>query len=133
MVSQNLEMSRAPRSRITVEPGVQKAIDENRAAAFSLLLSLHKYSRWVSSLQSSRPTSAAAAGKELQRVNETIAYFPELGRQVSNVLALHLELIECLRETHGTSDARDILPIATRQGEAVAKLSASCERLTPRP
>jgi len=103
--------------------------------AFMLLFSLHRYARWVSSLKSTRPLSARAAGKEVQRLVELKTQFPELTRKIGAVLALHLELVSCLTPGKGQKQGLALqwpkfLNLATRQGEAVARLTACCEGMT---
>lgn len=105
------------------------------ATAFMLLFSLQKYGRWVSSLKSTRPLSATAASKELQRLAELKSQFPALSGKITTVLALHLELMGCLAPGRGHYKGLALqwprfLNLATRQGEAVARLSACCEKLT---
>lgn len=114
---------------------MKQASVQTRAAAFSLLLSLHKYARWVSSLRSSRPSSAAAAGKELQQMSELKKVFPGLGRKLRTPLALHLELIGCMaagteKRQGRTVRSPEFLELASRQAEAVARLTAFCDGLT---
>ena len=105
--------------------------NHHRATAFTLLLSLHKYDQWVSSLRSARPGSASVAGKELQRMAALKSEIPGLSRKVNTVLDLHLELIGQLGSAkQGPLHSAEFLALATRQGEAVAKLSASCEGMT---
>ena len=106
-----------------------KVTPGDRAVAFALLLSLHKYARWLSSLRSSRPLSAASAGKELQAMAQFRSYFPGLSKKIKAVLLLHLELIGCVAAATAGKPGRSLqtpefLALVTRQGEAVARLTA---------
>ena len=105
----------------------------NRAEVFVLLLALHRYSGWLSSLRSSRLLSARSAGRELQRIADLKNHFPTVEKRIDALLGLHLELIGWLAsDKQGLSPSADFLLLVTRQGETVAELSAVCQGLTRR-
>lgn len=105
---------------------MRNSFDEQQTPAFELMFSLHKYSRWVSSLTCARPLGGTAAGRELQRLADLKRRFPGTAEKISAVVVLHLKLLGCMSSAEqGLLRTPEFLDLVRRQGEAVADVWAS--------
>jgi len=115
-------------------------IESWQAEAYSLLLALHRYAKWLSSLRSAKPSSVSAADREIRLIlilrDE---HFPTLSRQVGELAYGHRQVKEALagRGTFGNSQAPadgDHLGRGARQAEVVNRVVSMVEKyLNPAP
>ena len=103
---------------------------DDQMPAIALLLSLHKYSRWVRSLRCSRPLSRATASKELQRMVDLQRHLSGAAEKVKAIVDIHLDLIRCSGNGIKGPLQTELSDLVARQVRAVAQLSAYCEALT---
>ena len=98
--------------------------DTQRVATYSLLLSLHRYAKWVSSLRSAKPASLSAAERDIRLIVALRdEHFHGISSQVDELKQEHYELQKALAARSPSCLAR-----STGQAEVVNRLTSTVER-----
>lgn len=112
--------------------------DTRRVAAYSLLLSLHRYGKWVSGWRTAPSSGAGLADQEV-RLMLSLAdeHFAVLRRHISNLAEYHCALTELADgRIPGSPQGSQELDQAARraiQGEAVNRLVSMVEEYLKAP
>ena len=109
-----------------------------RAAAYSLLLSLHRYSKWVSSLRTTGASTLPGVGREVRLMLALRDEHPSIiGRQIDELAGRHCFLAEAVEGKASiwpvVSREIEFLSRGASQGEAVNRIISTVESYLKAP